>query len=319
MRGKTGAARMALEHDIPVIPVAHWGTQQVMARYAKKISFFPRKTIAVKIGDPVDLSAFRGRNLDAATLTEATDGDHGQRSPRSLEDLRGEKAPATALESRRARPEGDRAALKASDAETPVARPPAHRRARRGQLGDHVREDPRRRRLRRRAVGAPSRTRARDQRGRSATATTCAGINLPRNLRATVPARARRMRGAEQVFVSIPSQTLRVEPRGDRSRTSGPTTVVVSLMKGVEKGTGLRMSEVIAQGLPDRARSASPSPPGRTSRSRSPREQPTAAVGRPRRASRRRRPWRWPRRTATSAASSTPTSSARSSAACSRT
>jgi 1-acyl-sn-glycerol-3-phosphate acyltransferase len=94
MRGKTGAARMALEHDIPVIPVAHWGTQQVMARYAKKISLYPRKTITVKIGDPVDLSAFRGRNLDPATLTEAT-AVIMDAITALLEDLRGEKAPET--------------------------------------------------------------------------------------------------------------------------------------------------------------------------------------------------------------------------------
>ncbi len=94
MRGKTGAARMALEHDIPVIPMAHWGTQQVMARYAKKISLFPRKTITVKIGDPVDLSAFKGRNLDAATLNEATTVIMDAIT-RLLEDLRGEKAPET--------------------------------------------------------------------------------------------------------------------------------------------------------------------------------------------------------------------------------
>ncbi|KRC51307.1 acyl-phosphate glycerol 3-phosphate acyltransferase [Leifsonia sp. Root227] len=94
MRGKTGAARMALENDLPVIPVAHWGTQQVMARYGKKISFFPRKTIDVKIGDPVDLSAFRGRNLDAATLNEAT-AVIMDAITALLEDLRGEKAPAT--------------------------------------------------------------------------------------------------------------------------------------------------------------------------------------------------------------------------------
>jgi 1-acyl-sn-glycerol-3-phosphate acyltransferase len=92
MRGKTGAARMALEHDLPVIPMAHWGTQQVMARYAKKISFFPRKTITVKVGDPVDLSAFRGRNLDQATLTEATAVIMNAITA-LLEDLRGEKAP----------------------------------------------------------------------------------------------------------------------------------------------------------------------------------------------------------------------------------
>jgi len=93
MRGKTGAARMALEHGIPVIPVAHWGTQNVMARYGKKISFFPRKTVEVKFGDTVDLSAFRGRNLDSATLSEAT-AVIMDAITALLEDLRGEKAPA---------------------------------------------------------------------------------------------------------------------------------------------------------------------------------------------------------------------------------
>jgi 1-acyl-sn-glycerol-3-phosphate acyltransferase len=72
MRGKTGAVRMALEAGIPLIPMAHWGTQLVMPRYGKRISLFPRKAIRAKIGDPVDLSAFRGRRIDTAVLTEAT-------------------------------------------------------------------------------------------------------------------------------------------------------------------------------------------------------------------------------------------------------
>ena len=72
MRGKTGAVRMALLADIPLIPVAHWGTQHVLPRYGKKISLWPRKTITVKIGDPVDLSAFRGKGLDPKALTVAT-------------------------------------------------------------------------------------------------------------------------------------------------------------------------------------------------------------------------------------------------------
>ncbi len=72
MRGKTGAVRMALLADIPLIPVAHWGAQHVMPRYGKRISIFPRKTITVKIGDPVDLSAFRGKGLDPKLLTAAT-------------------------------------------------------------------------------------------------------------------------------------------------------------------------------------------------------------------------------------------------------
>ena len=92
MRGKTGAVRIALEHGIPIVPAAHWGAQQIMDRYSKKVSLFPRKTITIKIGDPVDLARFRGRSLDTATLNEATavvmDAITGL-----LEDLRGEKAP----------------------------------------------------------------------------------------------------------------------------------------------------------------------------------------------------------------------------------
>ncbi|GAB2513382.1 lysophospholipid acyltransferase family protein [Paramicrobacterium agarici] len=72
MRGKTGAARMALTHDLPVIPVAHWGTQKVMARYGKKVSFFPPKKITIKVGDVVDLSACADRPRDSATFAEAT-------------------------------------------------------------------------------------------------------------------------------------------------------------------------------------------------------------------------------------------------------
>ncbi len=72
MRGKSGAVRMALTAGVPIIPAAHWGTQQIMARYSKKISFFPRKTIYCKIGDPVDLSDLEGRPLDSATLAEGT-------------------------------------------------------------------------------------------------------------------------------------------------------------------------------------------------------------------------------------------------------
>lgn len=92
MRGKTGAVRMALEYNIPLIPVAHWGVQHIMARYSKKISFFPRKTVTVKFGDPVDLSAFRQRSLDSATVNEATSIVMDQITG-LLEELRSEKAP----------------------------------------------------------------------------------------------------------------------------------------------------------------------------------------------------------------------------------
>jgi len=72
MRGKFGAVRIALEADIPLIPVAHWGDQQIMPRYGRGFHPFPRHTVTVKFGDPVDLSAYRGRPLDTAMLAEAT-------------------------------------------------------------------------------------------------------------------------------------------------------------------------------------------------------------------------------------------------------
>jgi 1-acyl-sn-glycerol-3-phosphate acyltransferase len=72
MKGHTGAARMALESGIPVVPMAHWGAHHVFPRYAKRFHVFPRRTSRLIVGDPVDLSAFEGRPLDKATLTAAT-------------------------------------------------------------------------------------------------------------------------------------------------------------------------------------------------------------------------------------------------------
>ncbi|OUE08677.1 Glycerol-3-phosphate dehydrogenase, NAD(P)+ [Clavibacter michiganensis] len=93
------------------------------------------------------------------------------------------------------------------------------------------------------------------------------GINLPQRLTAD-PSLERVLAGATDVFVSVPSQTLRANL--EQARDLIPSdAVVVSLMKGVEKGTGLRMSEVIAEVL-GIGPSASPSRRARTSRSRSP-------------------------------------------------
>lgn len=73
MVGKTGAARIALTSGMPVIPVAQWGPQQILPPYAKRPRFFPRKTMVVKAGDPVDLDDLRGRKLTPDVLRQATD------------------------------------------------------------------------------------------------------------------------------------------------------------------------------------------------------------------------------------------------------
>lgn len=93
MRGKSGAVRLALAGDIPVIPMAQWGTQKVMARYSKKISFFPPKRIDLLLGEPIDLSAYAGKEQSAAALNEATDLVMA-RIAELLGELRGETPPA---------------------------------------------------------------------------------------------------------------------------------------------------------------------------------------------------------------------------------
>lgn len=71
MRGKSGAVRLALEHGIPLIPMAHWGVQQILPRYGGRLRFFPRKNVEILVGPPLDLSPWAGR-LDAQAMTEAT-------------------------------------------------------------------------------------------------------------------------------------------------------------------------------------------------------------------------------------------------------
>jgi len=72
MVGKTGAARLALTTGAPVIPVAHWGAQEVLPYGSKKPKLFPRKTVWMAAGPPVDLSAYQGQRLGASTLRAAT-------------------------------------------------------------------------------------------------------------------------------------------------------------------------------------------------------------------------------------------------------
>ena len=73
MRGKTGAVRLAIATGVPLIPAAQWGTERLLPPYARFIHPIPRKRIVVRFGEPVDLSAYAGRNLDGKTLMEATD------------------------------------------------------------------------------------------------------------------------------------------------------------------------------------------------------------------------------------------------------
>lgn len=73
MRARTGVARLALENDVPVLPAARWGTNDIWDGYTKKFRPLPRKHVRTVVGDPVDLSAYRGKPITNQVLREVTD------------------------------------------------------------------------------------------------------------------------------------------------------------------------------------------------------------------------------------------------------
>ncbi|HEU4491813.1 MAG TPA: lysophospholipid acyltransferase family protein [Jiangellales bacterium] len=73
MRGKTGAARMALATGCPVVPVAQWGAQEVLEPYGKRLHVRPRRTVRVQAGPTVPLDDLREVPLTPAVVATATE------------------------------------------------------------------------------------------------------------------------------------------------------------------------------------------------------------------------------------------------------
>ncbi len=92
MRGKSGAARIALETGCPVIPVGQWGAQDILPPYTKRPYLFPPRTVTMQVGDPVDLDDLREQPITAAVINEATDRIMAAIT-RQVETIRGAQAP----------------------------------------------------------------------------------------------------------------------------------------------------------------------------------------------------------------------------------
>jgi 1-acyl-sn-glycerol-3-phosphate acyltransferase len=73
MRGKTGAARLGLLTGAPIIPIAHWGAQQIFDARTGRLSVRPRRPVSVVAGKPIDLSRWEGAVPSRAVLDEITD------------------------------------------------------------------------------------------------------------------------------------------------------------------------------------------------------------------------------------------------------
>jgi 1-acyl-sn-glycerol-3-phosphate acyltransferase len=99
MVGKTGAARIALSTDAPVIPTAQWGAQEILAPYAKRPRIWPRKTISVRAGRPVALEDLRAQEVTPEVLREATERIMAAVTD-LLEEIRGARAPAVRFDPR---------------------------------------------------------------------------------------------------------------------------------------------------------------------------------------------------------------------------
>jgi 1-acyl-sn-glycerol-3-phosphate acyltransferase len=93
MVAKTGVARVALATGAPVIPVARWGTQDVLPYGSKKPKLWPRQTVRTVAGKPVDLSEWTGKQTSARALRAATDAIMADVTG-LVASLRGEEPPA---------------------------------------------------------------------------------------------------------------------------------------------------------------------------------------------------------------------------------
>lgn len=93
MRGRTGAVRLAIEGNVPVFPIGHWGDQEILPRYTSKLRGGFWKKVDLLVGDEIDLSKYRAQKNSIQELGEATEMVMNKITA-LVEELRGEKAPA---------------------------------------------------------------------------------------------------------------------------------------------------------------------------------------------------------------------------------
>lgn len=105
MTAKNGVARLALTSGVPVVPVAHWGEQNLLPYGSKKPRLLPpRKRIQFRAGPPVDLSAYLGEPITPTVLDGATKAIMADITALQAE-IRGEEPPAEPFDYAKARRE----------------------------------------------------------------------------------------------------------------------------------------------------------------------------------------------------------------------
>lgn len=96
MAGRSGAVRMAHATGCEIVPLACWGTHEVLYPRTRRFRLWPRRTLHLKAGDPVDLGDFREQPLTADSIERATAAVMRDLTA-LLEDLRGETRPVSGV------------------------------------------------------------------------------------------------------------------------------------------------------------------------------------------------------------------------------
>lgn len=91
MQGKTGIARLVLlTPDIPVVPVGQWGAHKRKGNFVRGLA--QRRVSVASVGQPLDLSRYRGKEPTSGTLREITD-EIMSAIRDQVADIRGEQPP----------------------------------------------------------------------------------------------------------------------------------------------------------------------------------------------------------------------------------
>ena len=93
MRAKNGIGRIALVTGVPVIPVANWGTQDVLPPGSGRPRLLPRKRVTIVAGPPVDLSRWLGGPRTRTALDGVTAAIMADVTA-LVADIRGQQPPA---------------------------------------------------------------------------------------------------------------------------------------------------------------------------------------------------------------------------------
>lgn len=93
MKAKNGIGKIALVTGAPVLPVANWGTQEVLAPGSRRPQLLPRRRVTIVAGPPVDLSKWLGGPRTRSALDGATAAIMADVTA-LVADIRGERPPA---------------------------------------------------------------------------------------------------------------------------------------------------------------------------------------------------------------------------------